>query len=93
MDEGAPVAAPAGPDRLAEPNDLIAAAPAGGAGPSGRLAEPRGSVEPETSGQGGDAELSAALDQFARLPLTEHAERYEQLHAHLQARLAEIDSA
>jgi hypothetical protein len=39
------------------------------------------------------AERLSVLDTLAELPLAEHPDVYQQLHADLQATLAEIDSA
>ena len=39
------------------------------------------------------AERLAVLDTLAERPLAEHPDVYQQLHADLQATLAEIDSA
>ena len=39
----------------------------------------------------GDLDPQRALDGLAERPLSEHAEVFEELHAHLQRTLAEID--
>lgn len=99
FDDGAPFADPTAPDLLADPGDLGASSPAADraersdtaeAGPPGRIAQPSDTAE---AGGGRDAELLATLENLARVPLAEHAEHYEQIHAQLQSRLAEIDSA
>lgn len=44
-----------------------------------------------TEATGGTDSLVTALDSVASLPLTEHAEAYQRVHAELQSALAEID--
>ncbi len=96
FDEGPSAAVPLAPGPFADPGDWAeSASPADRAepaenGPSGELAEPRERAEPRDESH---ADLLATLENLARVPLREHAEHYQQIHAHLQGRLAEIDSA
>ncbi|MEP7179475.1 MAG: hypothetical protein ABI775_10325 [Pseudonocardiales bacterium] len=67
-----------------------AAPPTDGERPTSGKASPPTDPAPELSPER-IAERVAVLDAVAELPLAEHVELYQRLHAELQSALAEID--